>query len=68
MVIICCDLFVRDLPEIIEPKNMAAGIACHHIFGFYMDHFFLGVPLLADESLSTGIAGQSPRGTVPDFC
>jgi GUN4-like len=24
---------------------MAAGVARRHIFGFYKDHFFLGVPL-----------------------
>jgi hypothetical protein len=34
-----------DLQEIIKPKNDAAGYARRIIFGFYMDHFFLGVPL-----------------------
>jgi hypothetical protein len=38
---------VRDLQEIIKPKNDAAGVARHIIFGFYMDHFFLGFPYKA---------------------
>jgi hypothetical protein len=37
-------LLLRDLPEIIKPKNVAAGVARRHIFGFYMDHLFLGIP------------------------
>jgi hypothetical protein len=36
--------FLSDLQEIIKPKNDAAGVARRIIFGFYMDHFFLGVP------------------------
>jgi hypothetical protein len=35
---------IRDLQEIIKPKNVAAGYARRHIFGFYMDYLFLGVP------------------------
>jgi hypothetical protein len=42
----CGFISIRDLQEIIKPKNVAAGYACRHIFGLYMDHFFLGVPLL----------------------
>lgn len=30
----------RDLHEIIAPKNVTAGLARRHVFGFYMDHFF----------------------------
>jgi hypothetical protein len=36
--------FLRDLQKIIEPKNMEAGVARLHVFGFYMDRFLLGVP------------------------
>jgi hypothetical protein len=35
---------LRDLHEIIEPKNTAAGLARCSVFGFYTDHFFLGFP------------------------
>jgi hypothetical protein len=38
---------VLVLKKIIEPKNVAAGVARRHIFGFYMDRFLLGVPLKA---------------------
>jgi len=34
---------IRDLHKIIDPKNGAAGYARRTIFGFYMNHFSLGV-------------------------
>jgi hypothetical protein len=33
----------------IDPKNVAAGVSRRNIFGFYMDHFFLGVPLISHQ-------------------
>jgi hypothetical protein len=36
---------LRNLHKIIEPKDVVAGFASHNIFGFYMEHFFLGSPL-----------------------
>jgi hypothetical protein len=37
----------RDLLKIIDPKNVAVGVASCNIFGFYMEHFFVGVPYSA---------------------
>jgi hypothetical protein len=31
----------RDLLKIIDPKNVAVGVAPCNIFGFYMEHFSL---------------------------
>jgi hypothetical protein len=41
----------RDLQKIIDLKNMAAGEARRHVFGFYMDRFFFGVPLSQRKAL-----------------
>jgi hypothetical protein len=35
---------VTGLYKMIKPKNVATGVV-RNIFAFYMDHFFLGVPL-----------------------
>jgi hypothetical protein len=51
------------LQEIIKPKNAAAGYARSNIFGFYMDHFFLVVPLAINRKIRNQFfcGAASPR-------
>jgi len=53
---------IRDLQHIINPKNVAVGLAHGNILRFRMDQFFLGVPSVIL------LEYQSPKHQSPGDC